>query len=225
MKTKAEAIGRTDNEVRDIILKFLFNRNKNATSRMGKNGSYIRISELKSELKVSHLLKQTEVISNLNYLISQGWVEEKVVTKNFVTKQGHSIPSETEFYCITADGIDKIDGPSPFTNDKFSGIKIEATGQNIITLGDGNQINAKFKESAEALRELKESVKHSPDLNEESKFEIVSDIETIQGQLAKSSPNKSVVGTLWNSIEKAAAVGGLVDLTQKVAHLLAPFIS
>jgi LysM repeat protein len=225
MKTKAVTIGRGDNEVRDIILKFLFNRNKSATSRMGKNGSYVKISDLKSALKLSHLLKQTEVISNLNYLISQGWVEEKVVTKNFITKQGHSIPSETEYYCITAHGIDKIDGPSPFTNDKFSGIKIEATGQNIITLGDGNQINAKFKESAEALRELKESVKHSRELNEESKFEIVSDIETIQGQLAKSSPNKSVVSTMWDSIEKASAVGGLMDLTHKVAHFLTPFIS
>src|SRR5580704_2308251 len=32
-----------------------------------------------------------------------------------------------------------------FTRDRFEGIKIEATGQNIITLGDGNQVNAQFQ--------------------------------------------------------------------------------
>ncbi len=159
----------SDNQLREIILKFLYNRNKNASSRMGKNGSYIRISDLKAELKASNALKQTEIISNLNYLISQDWVEEKIVSKNFVTKQGHSIPSETEFYCITAAGIDKLDGPSPFTNDKFSGIRIEATGQNIITLGDGNQINVKFKEAAEALLELKGAVKQEKRIRRRNK--------------------------------------------------------
>lgn len=225
MKTKTVAAVRSDNEIREIILRFLFNRNKNASSRMGKKGSYVKVSDLKSELKQSHLLKQTEVISNLNYLISQGWVEEKIVTKNFVTKQGHSIPSETEYYCITADGIDKIAGPSPFTKDRFAGIKIEAAGQNIITLGDGNQINVKFKDAAEALLELKEAVKQEKELTEETKFEIVSDIETIQGQLAKSNPNKSVVQTLWDGIEKTAAVGTLADLVHKVTLFLATFFN
>ena len=215
----------SDNQLREIILTFLYNRNKNASSRMGKNGSYVRVSDLKSELKATHGLKQAEVISNLNYLISQDWVEEKIVSKNFVTKQGHSIPSETEFYCITADGIDRLDGPSPFTNDKFSGIRIEATGQNIITLGDGNQINVKFREAAEALLELKNGVKAENGLDEETKLEIVSDIETIQGQLAKPLPNKSVIETMWSGIEKAAAVGTLADLAHKIAPFIIPLFS
>lgn len=220
MKTKIATPVLTDNQLREIILRFLYGRNKNAASRMGKNGSYVRISDLKAELKESHGLKQTEVISNLNYLISQDWVEEKIVSKNFITKQGHSIPSETEYYCITAAGIDKIDGPSPFTKDRFAGIRIEATGQNIITMGDGNQINVKFKDAAQALSDLRNAVSQSAELNDSNKLEIVNDIDSIQNQLAKSNPNKTVIQTLWNGIHKAASVATLADVLKKVS----PFI-
>lgn len=96
--------------------------------------------------------------SNLTYLISQGWVEEDTVEKTFTAPGGTVIPSSTSYYKITAAGIDKIEGPGEFTMPKFHGIKIEATGQNIITLGDGNQINAKFGELGEALAELRDAV-------------------------------------------------------------------
>jgi hypothetical protein len=76
-------------------------------------------------------------------LISQGWVEEESVEKSFTAAGGTVIPSSTNYYKITAAGIDKIEGSGEFTMPKFHGIKIEATGQNIITLGDGNQIKCK----------------------------------------------------------------------------------
>lgn len=76
--------------------------------------------------------------------MSQGWVEEDVIEKSFTSPSGTVIPSTTQFYKITAAGIDKIEGPGEFTMPKFHGIKIEATGQNIITLGDGNQIDVQF---------------------------------------------------------------------------------
>lgn len=220
MKTKVAVTSLDDNQLREIILKYLFNRNKKASSRMGKNGSYVKISDLKSELKKSNSLKQAEVIGNLNYLISQGWVEEKIVEKMFVTKQGHSIPSETEYYCITADGIDKIDGPSIFTKDRFAGIKIEATGQNIITLGNGNQINVKYQKNAEALNELRIAITKCEEIDASTKLEMVSDIDTIQDQLAKSIPNKTVVKALWENVNRAASIASLTDVFVKVS----PFI-
>jgi hypothetical protein len=75
---------------------------------------------------------------------------------------------------------------------KFHGIKIEATGQNIITLGDGNQINAKFGELGEALAELRDAVTQSA-ASEAQKMELVADVDTIQSQLAKPEPNRGIV--------------------------------
>lgn len=124
------------------MLQYFYDRNRNATSARGKRGSAVRISDVKKELKASNGLTQQEIQSNLTYLISQGWGEEDTVEKSFTAPGGTVIPSSTSYYKVTAAGVDKIEGQGEFTMPKFHGIKIEATGQNIITLGDGNQINA-----------------------------------------------------------------------------------
>lgn len=87
------------------------------------------------------------------------------------------IRSTTDFYSITAAGIDKIEGPGEFTMPKFHGIRIEATGQNIITLGDGNQIDAKFGELGQSLADLRDAITGSQ-APECSKLELVADIDT-----------------------------------------------
>src|SRR5437867_8177144 len=160
-KSKAPKQRQSNNEIRSIMLNYFYERNQNATSARGKKGSAVKISDVKKELKASHGLAQQEVQSNLTYLISQGWAEEDTVEKSFTAPGGTVIPSSTSFYKITAVGIDKIEGPGEFTMPKFHGIKIEATGQNIITVGDGNQVNAKFSELGQALAGLRDAVTKS----------------------------------------------------------------
>ncbi len=215
----------SNDEIRQMILQFFYDKASNATSLRGKKGSSLKMRDVKSGLKDLYEFKDNQIINNLTYLLSQGWVKEEIEKKSFTTDRGVSIPSETHYYSITAAGTDKIEGPGKFTPKRFEGIKIEATGQNIITIGDGNQVNVKFKEAAEALLDLKEAVKKSSELEEETKLEIVSDIETIQGQLSKPNPNKSVIQTLWSGIEKAASVGTLADLAHKVAPFILPLFS
>lgn len=177
-KAKAPQARPANNEIRCIMLQYFYDRNRNATSARGKKGSAVRISDVKKQLKAARGLTQQEVQSNLTYLISQGWVEEDTVEKTFTAPGGTVIPSSTSFYKITAAGIDKIEGPGEFTMPKFHGIKIEATGQNIITLGDGNQINARFGDLGEALAELRGAITQS-EASETQKMELVADIETI----------------------------------------------
>ena len=105
----------SNNDIRRLMLQYFYDRNKNATSSMGKRGSAVKISDIKKELKEQHGLTQQEVQSNLTYLISQGWVEEKSVEKQVRAKGGTVIPSVTTYYQITAAGIDKIEGPGEFT--------------------------------------------------------------------------------------------------------------
>jgi len=208
-----------NDEIREMILQYFYDRNNNATSRKGKKGSSVKIKDVKSELKTRHNFNDSQIVSNLNYLLSQGWVEEETEKKSFTNNKGFSFPSETHYYAITALGIDKIEGPSRFTPKRFAGINIEAMGS-VVTIGDGNQINVKFRETGQALSDLRNAVAKSTELDDSSKLEIVTDIDSIQDQLVKSSPNKSVIQTLWSGIERAAAVGTLTDLVHKVA----PFI-
>jgi len=206
----------SDTEIRQIMLKYFYEKNKNATSRMGKKkGSAVSIKIIRSDLKESNELTQSEVVSNLTYLISQGWIEEKPVGKSFPTGKGTIIPSVTTYYIMTALGIDKIDGPSEFSRDRFSGIKIEATGQNIITLGNGNQVNAKFRDLGNVLNSLKDAIKETKDLSEEEKLDMVVDVDSIQDQLAKQHPNKSVIQTLFLGLERLASLSGVIDLYEK----------
>src|SRR5258706_7043784 len=191
-KGKATRIPPSNTEIRRVMLQYFYDRNSKATSARGKKGSAVKISDVKKELKTAHGLTQQEVQSNLTYLISQGWVEEDRVEKSFTAPRGTVIPASTSFYKITAAGIDKIEGEGEFTMPKFHGIKIEATGQNIITLGDGNQINAQFNELGTALVELRDAITRS-DVPEGEKLALVADIDTIQSQLAKPSPNKSII--------------------------------
>src|SRR5207245_2627994 len=111
-----------------------------------------------------------------------------------------------------------------FTMSKFHGIKIEATGQNIITVGDGNQVNAKFSDLAQALADLRDAVTQS-DTRESEKMDLVADIETIQTQLAKPEPNRGIIKAAWETVKGAAAINGCATLVTKVAGLIGGLLS
>jgi len=216
----------TDDQIRGIILRYMYDRNQYATSRRGKTtGAAVTISVLRADLKSSHGLTGQDVHSNLTYLESQGWVEDKPVTKNFNTKSGGTIPSTTNYYIITAAGIDRMGGPSVFTRNRFEGIRIEATGQNIITLGDGNQVNARFQALGEALAELRHAIKGSDKVDETQKMELVVDVHTLQAKLDSPAPNRGVISRLWEGINRAASIAGLADAAVRVAALLTPLLS
>jgi hypothetical protein len=205
------------------MLRYFYDRNKNATSSMGKKGSAIKISDVKAELKLRHGLTQQEVQSNLTYLLSQGWVEEKTVAKQVRAQGGTVIPATTNYYQITAAGIDKIEGPGEFTMPKFEGINIHATGHNIITLGDGNQVNAEYSDLGQALVELRKAITQS-DVSADQKVGFVADIDTIESQLAKPEPNRGIIAAAWDTIKAAASINGCATLVGKIGCLIASFL-
>lgn len=223
-KSKVAASAKTNSEVRDIVLRYFYNRNRNATSSRGKKGSAVKISDVKRELKQQAQLTQQQVQSNLTYLLSQGWVGEVTVEKEFQTARGTMMPAVTSFFQITALGIDKIEGPGEFTMPKFHGIKIEATGQNIITLGDGNQINARFGELGAALSELRNAITKSS-APEADKMNVVADIETVQSQLAKAAPNRGIIAAAWQTIKGTAIIAECIPLVERVQHFIAALLT
>ena len=220
---KTSGIPPTNTEIRRLMLRYFHERNSRATSSRGKKGSAVKISDIKKELKALHGLTQPEVQSNLTYLISERWVEEQTIEKTFTARGGTVIPSTTSFYQITAAGIDKVEGPGEFTMSKFHGINIQATGQSIITVGDGNQIDAKYGDVGQSLAELRQAITSS-DAPDADKMGFVADIDTIQSQLAKHEPNRGILAAAWNAVKASAAINGCSALVAKVAGLIGPLI-
>jgi hypothetical protein len=210
--------------VRKQMLQFFYDRNVCATSARGKKGSAMKISDVKRDLKDRYGMTQQMVISNLTYLIDRGWVKKCEVEKT-VNVPGGTIPSTVTWYHISADGIEKIEGGSEFEpKDRYAGIEINATGTNVITLGDGNVVNARFSELRERLNDLKLQITSCADLSEKQKFDAAVDIESLKDQLAKESQDKTILGPLWTGIERVAGIAGLVDAAQKVWPLISQFL-
>jgi hypothetical protein len=221
-KTKSAHPKFSDDQVRELILQYLYDRNKKATSRRGKTtGAMVTISVMRADLKANHGLTGQQVHSNLTYLESQGWVEDRPVTKSVNTGTGGVIPSTTSYYIITAAGIDRIGGPSTFTRDRFEGLRIEATGQNIITLGDGNQVNAQFKALGESLSQLRDAIKKSNKMDETQKMDLVVDVDTLQTQLGRPGPDRRLISQLWEGINRVASIVGIAEAAAKVGGLIA----
>jgi len=208
-----------NDEIRRQILQWFYERNANATSQYGKKGSAGKISDIKKGLKEAHDLTQQEVMSNLTYLIDKGWINKSQIEKTVQVKGG-TVPSTVTWYEISSAGIDKIEGESEFkAGGRYAGININATGTNIITLGDGNVVNAEFADLHSELSNLKRAVARSS-LDESQKLDISVDIESLKDQLAKAKPDKTMMGYLWARIQDVATLGGFTEAVQKVLPLI-----
>ena len=51
----------------------------------------------------------------------------------------------------------------------------------------------------------------------------MSDIDSIESQLAKANPNRTAIQGAWERVKKLDSVLGLAEKVGKVAALLAPF--
>jgi hypothetical protein len=209
------------------MLRYFYGRNSSATSKYGKKGSAVRISDVRHDLKASDALNQAQVVSNLNYLLDRGWVKELRIEKEVRLRGGSTtVPSVTSYYEITAKGIDRIEGGSDFEpTERYGEINIKSVGSNVITLGDGNIVNAQFNDLRMELDELKREIVVSEKLSEGDKLDAAVDIETIKDQLAKPDPDPVVVRALWARVEKAAALAGVAEFAMTVGHLIAPLVT
>ena len=214
-----------NDRIREQILQYFFDRNAAATSRTGKKGSGVKISDVKRELKDRHGLKQPQVMSNLTYLIDNEWVKRFSIHKTITVGRG-TVPSTTTYYEITAKGIDRIEGGSQFEPRlRYAGISITATGSNIITLGDGNVVNSEFNDLHRALGDMKEAITSNQDLEESQKLNFAVDVESIRDQLAKPEPNRKVIKHLWGALENLATIEGIAAVATRVHDLLSPLLA
>ena len=205
-------------------MQYFYDRSQNATSEKGKKGSHIKISDIKTELKQRYSLKQTQIMAQLQYLISSDWVDKITEERTFMTRMGTQQPSRVDWYVITAKGVDKIEGASSEfrRQNPYSNLNITAVNS-AVQLGNGNIVRESFVGLANELEQLTNKIDES-NLTDEEKMSAIADIETINGQLAKPIPNKSIVKMAWDAITGSKAAS-LIQKGSAVANAIEKIIS
>jgi hypothetical protein len=168
--------------------------------------------------------KQQVVASNLDYLVQKGWVREVIEARTFTTPRGTTQTAERRTYKISDIGIDKLEAASTYQRDVADRVNItNIKGATVV--GSGNVVNLEFTDLSDALDELRNEVLSSDGVSDEEKLNLAADIDALQSQLQKPEPNRGVVKSLWEGIEKAANVAGASELAVRAGQLLTQLLT
>lgn len=220
--TQRPPVDNTDDVVRDAILRHLFEVHRLAK---GPKKVAVGVMDLRKAMKASHGYKQHEVASNLDYLAQKGWVTEVVTSRSFKTERGTFQNAEQTKYKISLIGLDLMQKASAYQRkETTAGINITNV-HGVTVVGDGNVVNTHFTDLSRVLADMRTAVQSTTTIPDAQKLATVADIDTLQTQLQKPEPNKSVVKLLWSGIENSVTAAGFVDLCTKAATLLAPLLA
>ena len=215
---KKKASSLTNDEIRKIILEYLYNIHKKARSL---KKARVSMKDLKKGLKERGLREQ-EIIRNLDYLIQSGWVTVEREETEFKTPKGFTRKQVKEYYKISDTGINYFEGPSEFQRvaKSFSGINITNI-QGVTVVGDQNVVvNTQYLDLYRRLSLLSEAVRNSAQLTDKEKLEYVMEIETIKDQLAKPSPDKNIIKLAWEKLKPLATISGIMTFFKQVAEII-----
>ncbi len=207
---------------RDKILRFLYDRHQAAK---GITAIPIGILELRREMKKRYGMKQSEVASNLDYLIQVGWVKQEVKSRSFVTGKGMVLDREQTKYKISEVGINHLEAASMFKKPQAASQVNITNVQGVTVVGDGNVVNAKFTELSSVLDELDQAIADSRQLTDEQKLDAAGDISAIRAQAAKKNPNPSVIRAAWEGLKALPVLGNAADAIGRVGKMLSDLLS
>lgn len=209
--------------IRDSILRYLYDVHQKARSpKSAAQG----IKDITSGMKSSgHGYKLQQISSNLDYLIQKGWVKEIIEERKFRTTKGTEQNSEKRLYKISASGIDKLESASTYQRSPLQqGVNITNI-HGVTVLGDGNVVNTNFTDLSNVLNELRKVVLESNTIGNTEKLCVASDIETLQAQLQKPEPDKTIIQKVWSGIEKIVTATEFSQLAYQASQLLIPLLS
>jgi len=218
-RKKKEKIERSNDEIREIILKFFYDIHIKASSPKKMK---LKISEIKKKLK-EYGLKSAEIMSNIDYLIQTGFISKEEEITQIRTKRG-IYPSKTTHYKASDKTINYFEGTSKFQKlDKsLFGINLKnVQGMTTIVIGDTNTvINTQYVDLYKSLDLLSIAIQKSDSLSDEDKLNNLGEIETIKSQIMKPKPDKSIIRQAWEKLKPLATVSGVVTFFGQVAQLI-----
>lgn len=212
-----------NDNVRDKILRYLYDVHRQAK---GLKSIATGVQDLQGTMKKNYGIKRPDVNSNLDYLLQKGWVKETVEPQIFRTPQGTLRQVSRKKYKISALGIDRLEAASIYHREE-SFARINVTNVHGVTvIGERNNIvNTESTDLARTLSELEKSIEKSNSLSDEEKINTLGDLATIQGQLAKTKPDKNIIRRVWAGIEQVVTGAEFVELVTKASLLIAQLVA
>jgi len=183
----------------------------------------LKINDAKRDLKGLGISGK-EAVSNIEYLIGGGWIDKEIEEKEYTTPQGVKVPSKTPQYKASNKTIDHFDKEiSFFKKNDVSGINItNIQGVTTLSVGDNNNVvvNSEMKDLWTKLNDLNNAIKQG-DLPDTDKLDYSSDVKTIQSQLQKPKPDKTIIQQAWTNLKRVADVTGpLATLYSAISPLI-----
>lgn len=206
----------SNDEIRRKILELLDLKRKKARSLHSIQQT---ITDIKKGLKPLNI-SQSEVVTNLDYLVQNGWVKEEIEKRTFTTPGGFNVPSETRRYRLSDVGIRFVEGGSIFdTLNSFNGINITNLG-GVTIVGNNNAVRNEYLETFRVMDQLESGVKLSDKIDDERKLSAVSDIRTIKNQLSKVKPDINILKASIAAISFLGSIDGLINLYNRILPLV-----
>lgn len=215
-KAKARQAPRPSNdEFRLRILKLLYDERVKSGTR--KRYLWIKLrAKIRSELDFT----PAETTHNLDYLIQNGFIEKE--TEPYTGPRSRTFGTERELYSLSAKAIDLFEGESLFSSKPLIQEIVVAGNQNIVQVGPNSYAYVQYQNLQSALNELLQGVILSEELSSEQKVSAISDLKSIQAQLMKPEPDKSLMNRLKESLSWLANIAGISNFLLNV-HRLWPF--
>jgi hypothetical protein len=211
----------TEDEIRDKILRHLYERHRTAN---GRESLCIGVRELQQCLKPIGIKRQ-QVNSNLDYLVQKEWVRPIIEPQAFMARNGMIMNRPKTKYKISDKGIDLFQKPSIYNVKKvIEDMNVFNIG-GVTVVGDGNVVNAGLIELARSLDDVRKAALADGQLSNDLKLEATGELNTIQSQIHKITPNKRIIEAAWHSFEDIARNSSvLLGLCTQVGKLLGPII-
>ncbi len=205
----------TDDEIREAVLRFLYDTSKSARSA---DGTYATMGEIKLAMKILNVMEK-RIVSNLTYLLQNRWVEQDV--RQFIVQPaGKPVMTRQVRYRISSAGVDRYEGPSVFQRvEKMAGINVTNI-QGVTVIGHDNVVSTQFAELYRNLDLLGGEIRATEQLSDREKLSYQAEIETIESQLMKEHPDRSILERAWEALKGVATISGVAAAVDRVHVLL-----
>ena len=207
--------------IRDAILRYLAEVHRKAKS---PRSAGVGIRDLHAAMKSKYGFKQNDVGSNLDYLVQRKWAVQVSVPRSFQTPRGTTQQSEKVTYKISDIGIDRLEGASMYERPDLRPHVNITNVRGVTVVGEGNVVNTTFTDLSRVLNDLRTAVLSSPSLDDQAKLNATADIETLQTQLQKPVPDKSIVQKAWAGVQAVTTAAEFVHLVAAAAQLIDPLL-
>lgn len=212
-----------DNDlIREKILESLYEQHQSARSL---NSQMMGVRDLGRAVKAKiPKSKENLVAANLSFLVQNKFVEE-VTLENQYAKSRFGNAAPTHKYRLTREGLAYFEHGSKFDRSSvFAGIGDISGNGNFIVIGNNNSVtsisNVVFSDGHKLAEDLRRRVNALGELNDEEKFSIQGDLETIKGQLAKTKPDTEILAKTKSNLSLLANIATIAPYAEQLFQWL-----